>query len=337
MACMGFIVGIPLFYNAGFVILVPLVFALAAQSKLSPVYLGVPLLAGLSIAHGFLPPHPLPAAIVTPFHADIGLTLLYGVIVAIPTLILTGPLFARTVKNLRSPPSDLFTPKTMAPNRLPGRCNSFFCALLPVMLIAVATGLTYAPWFSSAWLPLLKLSGDPMLVLLFSLLVATVTLGLKRGMTFPALMEAYGLALRDVSVILLIVAGAGALKQVLLDAGAGALIGRALQSLPVHPLLLGWLMALVIRICLGSATAAGLTAAALVQPLVVPSGVNPNLMVLAIGAGSLMCSHVNDTGFWLFKEYFNLSLKDTFRSWTLMATLVGALGLVFILMLNAVL
>jgi len=337
MACTGFVVGIPLFYNVGFVILVPLVFSMTAQSKLPPVYLGVPLLAGLSIDHGFLPPHPSPAAIVTQFGADMGLTLTYGIIVAIPTLLITGPLFALTVKRIRSEPSELFTPKLMDEAHLPGAFNSFFCALLPVVLITAATALDYVPGIDARTHAFIAFAGDPMLVMLFSLVVATISLGLARGMKPKAMMDGFGLAIRDIAVILLIVAGAGAFKQVFVDSGADATIGRTLQSLPVHPLVLGWFIAMIIRICLGSATAAGLTAAGLVEPLVVHSGVNPNLMVLAIGAGSMMCSHVNDSGFWLFKEYFNISLKDTFRSWTLMETLVGVCGIVFVLILNAAL
>ncbi len=336
MACTGFVVGIPLFYNVGFVILVPLVFSITYQSKLPPVYLGVPLLAGLSICHGFLPPHPAPAAIVIQFGADIGLTLFYGVVVGIPTLLITGPLFAQTLRKMASVPSELFTPKPMDEAKLPGAFNSFVCALLPVVLIGAATALAYAPGIGP-YKPLLSLLGDPMLVMLFSLFVATISLGLARGTKLKPLMESYGQAIRDIAIVLLIVAGAGALKQVFVDSGADATIGRELQSLAVPPLILGWFIAMIIRICLGSATAAGLTAAGIVQPLVMSSGVNRNLMVLAIGAGSLMFSHVNDSAFWMFKEYFNLSLKDTFRSWTLMETLIGVFGLCFILLLNAAL
>jgi gluconate transporter len=332
----GFIVGLPLFYNVGFVILVPLIFSITAQSKLSPVYLGIPLLAGLSIDHGFLPPHPSPAAIVSQFHADLGLTLLYGMIVGIPTILITGPLFAQTVKNIKSNPSALFTPKRHEEHELPGTFVSFFCALLPVGGIAIATAARYLPALPPTWLPAISLASDGTVVMLFSLLVATWLLGVRRGMKLAVLMDGYGQAVKDIAVILLIVAGAGALKQVFLDSGADAVIGRHLEALPVHPLILGWFIAMIIRICLGSATAAGLTAAGLVYPIVQGTGVNPNLMVLAIGAGSMMCSHVNDSGFWLFKEYFNVSLKDTFRSWTLMETLVGVCGITFVMMLNAV-
>jgi Gnt-I system high-affinity gluconate transporter len=175
---------------------------------------------------------------------------------------------------------------------------------------------------------------NPMIVMLIALAVALVTLGLARGKSLPALMSGAQDALRDIAPILLVIAGAGALKQVLVDSGVSGELGRQLGGLPVPPLVLGWLVATLIRICLGSATVAGLTAAGIVAPLVESSGIDPSLMVLAIGAGSLMCSHVNDSGFWMFKEYFGLSLKDTFRSWTLMETLVGVFGLIFVLLLS---
>ena len=173
--------------------------------------------------------------------------------------------------------------------------------------------------------------------MLIALMVATFTLGVGRGMRIPALMEYYSGAVKDIAVILLIIAGAGALKQIFVDTGVSDAISDALQGLAINPLLLGWFMATVIRVCLGSATVAGLTAAGIMAPVVASSGVDPNLMVLAIGAGSLMLSHVNDSGFWMFKEYFNLSLKETLLSWTLMEGIVGVVGIIGVLIMDAVL
>jgi Gnt-I system high-affinity gluconate transporter len=283
---------------------------------------------------GFLPPHPSPMALVNQFHADIGRTLIYGCIVGIPTLLIAGPLFALSLRKIVVPPSDLFKATELGAKELPGVFNSFGCALLPVLLIAVAATLDSAD-ASPANRAAIAFAGNPTIVMLVSLLVATITLGLARGLALPKLMQDYGLAIRDIAGILLIIAGAGALKQVFVDGGASAEIGALLASLPIHPLVLGWLLATVIRVALGSATVAGLTAAGIVAPLIQVTGVDPNLLVLAIGAGSLMCSHVNDSGFWMFKEYFNLSLRDTFRSWSLMETLVGIFGLIFVLLLNA--
>lgn len=335
LAITGFVVGIPLFYNVGFVLLVPLVFSLAYRAKLPVVVVGIPMLAGLSIAHGFLPPHPSPVALVAQLDADMGLTLIYGLIVGVPTLLIAGPLFARTLNGFALPEGGLFASAPLEDAELPGAFNAFAVALLPVAMIAVATLLGYAA-LPPAVAEGVAFLGNPMIVMLVSLLVATVTLGLARGVPIGQMMESYGSAVKDIAGILLIIAGAGGLKQVFTAGGIDVALAGSLSTIPVPPLLLGWLVAMGIRVALGSATVAGLTAVGIVAPLVAATGADPNLMVLAIGAGSLMCSHVNDSGFWMFKEYFGLSLKDTFRSWTLMETLVGSFGLIFVLILDAV-
>lgn len=332
----GFIVGIPLFYNVGFVLLVPLIFSVARQSRKPIVYLALPVMAGLSIAHGFLPPHPSPAAIVPMFGADMGLTLIYGLIVGIPTALIAGPVFALSAKNITANPPSLFVTDEVADDRLPSAANSFLTALLPVILLTGFTLLGYVGGLDTQAKALIAFFGHPMIVMLVSVVVAVVTLGLGRRVPLGDLMSSSGTALREIAPILLIIAGAGALKQIFVDGGVNDQLGLMLKSLPVPPLVLGWLIAGVIRLALGSATVAGLTAAGLVAPLVKASGVDPNLMVLAIGAGSLMFSHVNDSGFWMFKEYFGLSVKDTLRSWTLMEGLVGIFGLIFTLLLSQV-
>ena len=333
----GFIVGIPLFYNVGFVLLIPLVFSVAYQTKLPAVYLGIPLLAALSVTHGFLPPHPSPTALVPQFNADMGLTLIYGMIIGLPTMILAGPIFARLLKNIHCTPLATFTPDLMPEEKLPSAFSSFSIALLPVVLLSVATLLPVWVSDSNSAKSLIVLIGNPMIVMLLALAIATYCLGIKRGARIKQLMVSYSQAIKDISVILLIIAGAGALKQIFVDSGVSNDIAAALQGIPLNPLFLGWFIAFIIRICLGSATVAGLTAAGIMAPLVIAtSSINPNLMVLAIGAGSLMCSHVNDSGFWMFKEYFNLSLRDTFKSWTAMETIVGLAGLGGVLLLDAV-
>jgi gluconate transporter len=345
MALTGLIVGIPLFYSVGFVVLVPLIFSLGARTKLPAVHLGIPLLCGLSIAHGFLPPHPSPSALIKLFGADTGLTLIYGMIVGAVTLMIAGPMLAMTLKGIapraagqamaRSPA--LSAESNPREDGLPGPFNSFLTALLPVMLIAATTGAAYLPHTSSRFMSVVAFIGQPTVVLLISLVYATFSLGVARCVALKTLMQGYGSSLKDVSGILLILAGAGALKQVFVDSGVTAELASGLQTIPVQPLILGWLIATGVRIALGSATIAGLTAAGIMMPIVVASHVNPNLMVLSIGAGSLMCSHVNDAGFWLFKEYFNLDLRDTFRSWTLMESLAGSVGLLCVLGLNLLL
>lgn len=327
----GFVVGIPLYYNVGFVLLVPLIFSLVYQSGRPAVALAIPLLAGLSIAHGFLPPHPSPVALVSAIQADMGTTLLYGIVVGVPTLIVAGPVFAMSLHRIRAQPAAVFKAAEVPESELPGVFNSFATALLPVVLLAATTLLTMArPDLNGA----LSVLSNPLVVMLVSYAVAIVSLGLARGRRFSQVMQGPAEAMREIAPILLIIAGAGALKQVLVVSGVSAELGAQLAGLPVPPLVLGWSVATLIRICLGSATVAGVTAGGIVAPLVQSSGVDPNLMVLAIGAGSLMCSHVNDSGFWMFKEYFGLSLQDTFRSWTLMETLVGVVGLLFVMLLS---
>jgi len=334
MMITGFIVGIPLFYNVGFVLLIPLIFSVVYQTKLPAVYVGVPMLAALSVTHGFLPPHPSPAALVTQFKADLGLTLLYGIVVAIPAIILAGPVFARTVKNIKSTPLQTFQPKNIPADQLPGTFNSFFSSLLPVLLLIVTTALPFIITIEGSAKSALSFLGDSIIVMLLSLIVATWTLGIANGKTIKEIMSFYGESVKDVALILLIVAGAGALKQIFIDSGVSKQIGELLQDLSINPLILGWLIAAVIRVCLGSATVAGLTAAGIMAPVLAGAQVDPNLMVLSIGAGSLMFSHVNDSGFWMFKEYFNLTIKDTIRSWSLMESIVAVVGLIGVLILD---
>jgi gluconate transporter len=331
MTVTGFVVGLPLYYNVGFVLMIPLIFSLVAQSGRPAVALGMPLLAGLSIAHGFLPPHPSPTALVAAVHADMGKTLLYGLVVALPTLLIAGPLFATTLKKIRANPAPVFRGEPLPEHALPGAFASFATALLPVALLGL---LTLATLLRPEWAKGLAFYANPLVVMLASYLVAVYTLGLRRGRTLAQVMGSAQEALREIAPILLIIAGAGGLKQVMTESGMSAQLGAQLASLPVPPLVLGWAVATLIRVCLGSATVAGITAAGVVGPLVESSGVDPNLMVLAVGAGSLMFSHVNDSAFWMFKEYFGLSLKDTFRSWTMMETLVGIFGILFVLLLS---
>ena len=335
MVTAGFVVGVPLYYGVGFVLLVPLVFSLAYQYKLPAIYLGLPLLAALSVTHGFLPPHPSPSALVVQFGANMGLTLLYGLAVAVPTIIVAGPLFSRTLKNLVAHPLATFTAAAPAPtDRVPGPATSIFTALLPVLLLVLAA---VYPFLANHQLPFqstVALLGQPSVVMLLAVAYATYSLGLRTGRDMTAIMSIYGNAVKDISMILLIIGASGALKQVLTDSGASTEIAGLLRNVALPPLVLGWLMAALIRACVGSATVAGLTTAGLIAPLLVQTHTNPNLMVLAVGAGSLMFSHVNDSGFWLFKEYFNVSVKDTLRSWSVMEALVGTVGLAGVLVLN---
>ena len=330
----GFIIGIPLFYNVGFVLVIPLIFSVAYKYKLPAVYIGVPMLASLSVTHGFLPPHPSPTALVAQFNADMGITLFYGILIGIPTVIIAGPIFARFVRNIESKPLSTFTAESLPEDRLPPLGISIFSAMLPVILIALTTILGNVVTEPGILKTTISFFSDAAIVMIISLAVASYTIGLRLGMSMKKVMNIYSDAIKDISMLLLIMGGAGTLKQILTDSGVSNEIGALLNGLDVHPLLLGWSIACVIRVCVGSATVAGLTAAGIIMPLMDRPDVDPNLMVLSIGAGSLMFSHVNDAGFWLFKEYFNLSIKDTIRSWSLMETIVAVVGLAGVMTLS---
>jgi len=332
LALIGFIIGIPLFYNTGFVLMIPLIFSIVYQYKLPAVATAVPLLSALSVAHGFLPPHPSPSALVTQFNADIGTTMFYGILIAIPTIVVAGPLFSKTLKKIVSVPLAAFRPPELAADQLPSVFNSFLAALLPVGLFALAALLPIV--LPASFHPVVSFFAQASIVMLIALAVATFTLGLKKGRSMKQVMFIYGESVKDIAMILLIIGGAGALKQVLIDSGVSQQIADSLQNVSLSPLFLGWLTAAVIRLAVGSATVAGFTAAGIIAPLLVQTNTNPNLMVLSIGAGSLMFSHVNDGGFWLFKEYFNLSIKDTLRSWSIMETIISVLGLAGVLVLD---
>lgn len=333
MSLTGFIVGIPLYYNVGFVLLIPIIFSVAYRYKLPLVYIGLPMMASLSVMHGFLPPHPSPIALVMQFKADMVVTFGYGIIIAIPAIILAGPMFSRTLKRIPST-NTLSLVVEKKEEELPGVANSLISSLLPVLIIGVATLFTGLVTGNDSIVQVLNFLAEPNVAMALTILIATYTLGIRTGKSLTQIMNVYADAVKDIAMILLIIGSAGILKQIFVDSGVSAEIAGVLSSLTLPPLLLAWIVTAVLRLALGSATIAGLTAAGIVYPLTLQNGVDPNLMVLSIGAGSLFCSHVNDTAFWLFKEYFGLSMKDTFLSWTVMETLVSIIGLIGVLILD---
>ncbi len=333
MALAGFVIGIPLFYNAGFVIVFPLIVAVSVSARVPILTVGIPMLSALSVAHGYLPPHPSPAAIAGRFNADLGKVLLYGIAIAIPAIAIAGPIFGRTLKKYNPVlDPDLLSVKKMSAEELPGLGISLFTALLPVILLALTT--IFRPYLPPN--PAIQLISEPYFGMFLSVLVAMYALGIARGKSMKQVTVQLEEAFKGCSVILLVVAGSSALKEIMQAAGISNYLGEQLRMLPISPLVLGWLIAGLIRICVGSATVAGLTAVGLVAPILVARpDVSPELMVLSIGAGSLMCSHFNDGGFWLYKEYFNLSIKETLKTWTVMETLVSIIGLFGVLVLDA--
>ena len=323
----GLLAGIPLFYNAGFVVLIPLVFAIAKATRLPLLYVGLPMVAPLSVTHGFLPPHPGPVALAGIFHANIGKLLLYGLLLAIPIAIIAGIVFSRLISKKSKDEKTDFTADQETETNLPSALKSFLIVLSPVFFIAVAT--VFASITSGGIKAFFQLLEEPTVALLVSLLLTIVLLGqpLEKAMTFC--IE----GVKSVGIIILIIAAGGAFKQVLVDSNMGEVIKNYTGSWQLSPLVLGWMIAALFRVALGSATVAALTASGIVLPLLTP-GVSPELMVLSVGAGSLFCSHVNDTGFWMFKEYFGLTMKQTFGTWTLMESLISVLGLLGVMLLK---
>jgi Gnt-I system high-affinity gluconate transporter len=331
----GFIVGISLFYDVAFFVMIPLIFTVAATTGLPLLYVGLPMLAALSVTHGYLPPHPAPTAITAMFNADLGKTMIYGIIVAIPAIIISGPILSRTLSKIDARPMKEFSvSKTLNDNELPGFWVSFFSALMPVVLISFSTIAGFLLPDDNLIRKVLGNIGNPVIAMLISVLFAVYTLGLARGRKIGDIMNSLTHSVVSLTVIMLLIAGAGALKQVLIDSGVSKYIGELLSHSTLSPLFLGWLIATVLRFCVGSATVAGITTAGIILPLISATGAKPELMVLAIGSGSLMLGHVNDGGFWLFKEYFNLSIKDTLRSWTVMETSIGISGLIGVMILS---
>lgn len=331
----GIIVGIALFYEIGFVLLIPLVFTIAASAKIPLLEVGIPMAAALSVTHGFLPPHPGPTAIGIIYNADIGVTLVYGLLIAIPTAIVSGPLFYNTVKNLNPEiPKGLYNPKVFTEEEMPGFLISIFTALVPVFLMGAAaiTKLTLPK--GSMIYDVLIFLGTPDIALTIAITVAMYNFGIKRGKSITEIMKTVESAILAIAMILLIVGGGGALKQILIDSGVGKYIGSLLMGTNLSPLVLAWLIAAVIRIACGSATVAALTAGGIAAPLVAATGVSPELMVLATGAGSLIISPPNDPGFWLFKEFFGLTVKETVRTWCAVETIISIMGLAGVLVIS---
>jgi Gnt-I system high-affinity gluconate transporter len=324
----GFIVGLPLFYSVAFLLLAPLVISTAQRYQIPVVYLGIPMLASLSITQGFLPPHPAPYYLVTHLPgADMGVTLGYGILISIPAMLTSGWLFGKTLKNMPAEPMSFVEETSSAEN--PGLASSLLVLLLPVGLIAVKS--IFKDQF--VWLDLI---GEPIVALLISLFAAIYMLGFRRRITWPNMQIWLLDAIKDVAPLLLTFAGAGAFKEMLQSMHVGDALLAGVQGSTINPLIIAWGIAAMLRVVTGSSTVAGITTAGLILPILAQTGTNPNLLALSIGAGSMVLSHVNDTGFWLYKEYFGVSLKNTLCSWTIMETILAVVGLLGTLVLEMI-
>jgi Gnt-I system high-affinity gluconate transporter len=333
----GFLVGIPLFYNAGFVILVPLVFSIAKETRLPLLYLAIPMAASLSTAHCFLPPHPGPVILVNAFKADMGKTLMYGFILAVPAIVIAGPYLGRFFRNVKVTLVGLFAEREdFTEKELPAALPSFLIALLPVLLISLSVIADRAFNDDSVLKKILVFTGDANIALLLTVIIASYFFGLRAGHNMEKVMKWLADGISGIAMILLIITAGGVFKQVLTDSGAADYILSFSKQWQLAPLLFAWLVTAMIRVTIGSATVAAITASGIVAPLVATTNTSPELMVLAVGSGSVFMSHVNDTAFWMFKEFFNLTLRQTFFSWTLMEIIISFIGLIGVLVLNSI-
>jgi GntP family gluconate:H+ symporter len=346
----GFLIGLPVFFQVGLVLLIPIAETSAEKLKVPLSRFGLPLVAGLSASHALIPPHPGPLAAVATLHADIGKTILFGLLIGAPTAILAWIAFGRV--DCEAPVSEepRLTPvKVAPPNGPPGLWIALVITLLPVLLMilgAAAQVILPGRPDSEHWLIFAEspqftalrrwstFVGDPIVAMLVAVLLGLYFLGFSRGFGRRQILQFCETSLLDVGGVLLVVGAGGGFSRVLIDSGVSKAVEASVSGLSLSPLVLGWLMAAVVRVATGSSTVSIITAAGLAAPLISTNPhVRPELLVLALGAGSLVLSHVNDGGFWLVQRYVRLTVPQTLRTWTLMTTLISLLALGLILLL----
>lgn len=342
MAGIAGLIGLPLFFEVGIVLLIPVVLLVARRGNYSLMRVGIPALAGLSVMHGLVPPHPGPLAAIDAIHADLGTTLALGVLVALPTLAIAGPLFGRVADRwVKVDPPENLTPARASDDleRRPSFTATVCTMLLPVaLMLAKALVDVMVDDQQSLVYRTFDVLGTPLIALLAAVVLAMFTMGRAAGFTKERISSTVEKSLAPIAGILLIVGAGGGFKQTLIDAGVGNMILNWSDSWNISPLLLAWLIAVLIRVATGSATVATISAAGLVAPLAADmSTTHAALLVLAVGAGSLFFSHVNDAGFWLVKEYFGMDVPQTLKSWSTMETVISVVALGFVLLLSLVL
>jgi gluconate:H+ symporter, GntP family len=341
MVVVGFIVGLPVFFEVGFVLLIPIAFNIARRTGTSLVLIGLPMVAGLSVVHGLVPPHPAAMLAVAAYNADMGRTILYAMLVGIPTAILAGPLYAKLIAphiqlNPDNPIAAQFiddTPKT----NLPSFGLTVATILLPVVLMLVGSWADVFSTPKSAVNTVLHLVGGADIALLIAVVVSFITLGKMRGFSRETILKFSNDCLAPTATITLLIGAGGGFGRILQDSGTSQAIVDVALHAHISILFLAWLVAALVRLATGSATVAMTTAAGIVAPLALHvTGVRPELLVIATGAGSLVFSHVNDGGFWMVKEYFNMSVAQTIKSWSICETIISVVGLALAIGLSVV-
>ena len=339
----SFIIGLALFFEVGLVVVLPIIFIIAREMDMPLMYLGVPMAATLNVTHAFLPPHPAPTAITDILGANLGHVLLLGIIAAIPTIIVAGPLYNYFLhklypkvyrKNLDI--AVLGEYKEFELDETPGFGISVLTAMLPVILIAVATICSFILPKGNPVNEFIQFVGAPDAAMLISLLFAVVTMGLMRNKKMEEISNSMVTSVKQIAMMLLIIGGGGAFKQVLVDGGISKYVSDLFAHTSLSPIVAAWLITAILRIALGSSTVSAMTAAGLIAPMAHQFGANSSmaaLMVLAVGAGSVFGGHVNDAGFWMIKEYFGLSLKENFIAWTTLTCVLAVAGLATVMVM----
>ena len=338
MVVIGFVVGLPVFFEVGFVLLIPIAFTVAKRTRTSLVLVGLPMVAGLSVVHGLVPPHPAALLAVAAYHADVGKTVFYALIVGIPTAILAGPLYAKLIApHIHLAPDNPIAAEFLdrdPHSKLPAFALTMATVLFPVILMMIGSWAnTFAAQGTMAN-RILHLIGGADIALLIGVLISFITLGSMRGFSRDTILRFTNECLAPTATITLLVGAGGGFGRILQDSGTAAAIVDVALRAHIPLLLLAWLVAAAVRVATGSATVAMTTAAGIIAPIALHAhGVQPELLAIATGAGSLVFSHVNDGGFWLVKEYFNMSVADTFKTWTVCETIISTVALLLTLML----
>ncbi|MFF4211315.1 gluconate:H+ symporter [Streptomyces sp. NPDC001796] len=340
MVLTAMLIGVTMFYEVAFVIIVPIAFTLVRVTRANLLWVGLPMSIALSTMHSFLPPHPGPTAVAATFHASVGLTLFYGLFIAVPVGALIALVWPRLpfVRRMNpSIPTGLVSDRVFNEEEMPGMGWSLSVAVLPVVLIAGAAVTDLATSTSGPVLHFVAFIGSAPIALLLTLCVAIWAFGPRIGRSLEEVSASCRSAAQAMAMILLVIGAGGAFKQVLVDGGISDYIKNATEGWSLSPIILAWLIAAILRVALGSATVAVVTASGVALPLLAGSGVHPEIMVLAVSCGSIAFSHVNDPGFWMFKEYFNLSVLDAIKARTTYTTVLAILGLGGVLAMESIL
>lgn len=331
----GTIFGIAVFYEVAFIILAPLVISIAVEAKIPYLRLGITMVAAATTAHSIFPPQPGPTALVEAYGADMGLVYIFGVVVAVPAMIAAGIILPRVLKNLDLPvPPLLKKSEEVDLDKAPNFAISILVPLLPAIIITSATIYNMVFDEHSTFGQIINFLGSAEISMILAVLVAIYVFGIRQGRKMHDIMKSFSGAIEGIAMIVFIVGSGGAFKQIILDTGIGDLIAGVMQNTSINPLIMAWFITVIIRIATGTGVVSAITAAGIVGPLIPTFDVNPVLMVLATAAGSNTITHVNDASFWLFKEYFNLSIKDTFRTWGLLLFTTSIVGLGVVLILD---